>query len=171
MDALALAVAAVVALAPGPAPYGTAPDGTVPDGTAAYETGPYAGGLCPAEGVGSVLCTTHREVRAALQGAEHRADAVEDGGICEQQGDLWVCFGSTSVLAQRGGTTYGDTFLTARDPQVLDDALVAHELEHVRQWRLFGPSFTVLYLREGSDPCENYFEEEAGLLSGGYECD
>lgn len=161
VDALAVAVAAVVALAPGPAPYDTAP----------YDTGPYSGSLCPAEGVGAVLCTTHREVRAALQGAEHRAAALEDGGTCEQQGDLWVCSGSTSVLAQRGGTTYGDTFLTARDPQVLDDELVAHELEHVRQWRLFGPSFTVLYLREGSDPCENYFEEEAGLLSGGYECD
>ncbi|WP_348619478.1 hypothetical protein [Sanguibacter sp. 26GB23] len=155
MDALALAVAAVVALAPGAAPY---------------DSGPYAGGLCPTEGVGSSLCTTHRQVRAAVQGAEHRADALADGGTCEQQSGLWVCFGVTSVLAQRGGTTYGDTFLTARDRQVLDDELVAHELEHVRQWRLFGPSFTVLYLREGSDPCENYFEVQAGLALGGYEC-
>ena len=39
-----------------------------------------------------------------------------------------------------------------------------------RQWRLFGPDFSLLYLREGVDACGNYFEQQAGLESGGYDC-
>lgn len=135
-----------------------------------YSSGPYAERLCPEDGVAGTLCVAHREARASLQGMSHRADAAADGRPCEQQGGLWVCFAATSLLAQRGGTTYGDTFVTPRPAQVLDVTLVAHELEHVRQWRLFGPGFSALYLREGADACSNYFEEQAGLADGGYAC-
>lgn len=135
-----------------------------------YSSGPYAQRLCPQAGVAATLCVVHREARAALQGASHRADAVADATPCEQQSGLWVCFEATSLLAQRGGTTYGDTFVTPRPHEVLDAALVTHELEHVRQWRLFGPGFSILYLREGSDACGNYFEVQAGLADGGYAC-
>lgn len=160
----ATGVAVLLALVAGAGPAAGAAD------PAPYDAGPFAARLCPDEGVGAPLCSAHRETRAALQGMDRRASARADGASCEEQGGLWVCFGVDSLLAQRGGTTYGDTFVTGRAPEVLDPGLVAHELEHARQWRLFGPSFAVLYLREGSDACSNYFEEQAGLDAGGYGC-
>ena len=165
----AATLVALLVLAAGTSPAAGA-TAAEPHTTEPYTAGPFAGRLCSDEGVAGPLCSAHRETRAALQGIEHRADARADGATCEEQGGLWVCFGVESVLAQRGGTTYGDTFVTSRDPEVLDPGLVAHELEHVRQWRLFGPSFTVLYLREGADPCSNYFEQQADLDAGGYAC-
>ena len=134
-----------------------------------YAAGPYASRLCGG-GSGDFVCVAARTVTAMTQGAQRRADAVANGATCEVQSGLWVCFGVESVLAQRGGTTYGDTFLTARSAQTLDPALVAHESEHVRQWRQLGPDFALLYLLEGTDPCTNYFEIAAGLDAGGYGC-
>jgi hypothetical protein len=132
--------------------------------------GPYADRLCGETGIEASLCAIDRQVLAAQQGQEHRVRATADGATCERRSALWVCAGVRSVLAQRGGTTYGDTFLTPADAGPLDPDLVAHELEHVRQWRLFGPDLAVLYLREGIDPCTNYFEESADLDAGGYTC-
>lgn len=138
--------------------------------TVDYASGPYAGRLCGAGAGGDGLCVLGRVVAAAAQGARLRADAVADGKTCEVQGGLWVCFGIESLLAQRGGTTYGDVFLTPRERTDLDPALLAHEREHVRQWRLFGPDFALLYLLAGTDPCTNTFEIAAGLDAGGYSC-
>ena len=134
-----------------------------------YTQGPYAQRLCGG-GSGDFVCVAARAVAAMTQGADRRAAAAADGATCEVQSGLWVCFGVESVLAQRGGTTYGDTFLTSRGAQPLSPALLAHESEHVRQWQLFGPDFALMYLLEGADACTNYFETTAGLDDGGYTC-
>lgn len=182
-----LLLAAVLVALLGSAPVGTAaaattdaPADTVasavilrqpdPELPADYTTGPYADRLCPTTPAASVTCSTGRTVLAVVQGAGHRERAVEAGATCEVQGGLWVCFEVRSLLVQRGGTTYGDTFLTPDARRELDPGLLEHEAEHVRQWRLFGPDFSVLYLREGVEVCGNYFEEQAGLAAGGYSC-
>ncbi|ACZ22742.1 hypothetical protein Sked_28400 [Sanguibacter keddieii DSM 10542] len=135
-----------------------------------YTSGPYADRLCPTTPAAGVACGVGRTVLAAEQGAAQRERAVAAGATCEVQSGLWVCFEVRSLLVQRGGTTYGDTFLTPDARRDLAPALLAHEAEHVRQWRLFGPDFSLLYLREGVDACGNYFEQQAGLEPGGYDC-
>lgn len=135
-----------------------------------YTSGPYADRLCPTTPAAGVACGVGRTVLAAEQGSAQRERAVAAGSTCEVQSGLWVCFEVRSLLVQRGGTTYGDTFLTPDARRDLEPALLAHEAEHVRQWRLFGPDFSLLYLREGVDACGNYFEQQAGLESGGYDC-
>lgn len=158
--ALGTATGAGADVTPDPSPSPVAHD---------YASGPFASRLCGG-GSGDLVCVAARTVTAMAQGAERRADAVARGASCEVQSGQWVCFAVDSVLAQRGGTTYGDTFLTSRSAQQLDPALLAHEGEHVRQWRLFGPDFALMYLLEGADPCTNYFEVAAGLDGGGYTC-
>lgn len=135
-----------------------------------YTSGPYADRLCPTTPAAGVACGVGRTVLAAEQGAAQRERAVAAGSTCEVQSGLWVCFEVRSLLVQRGGTTYGDTFLTPDARRDLEPDLLDHEAEHVRQWRLFGPDFSLLYLREGVDACGNYFEQQAGLESGGYDC-
>lgn len=135
-----------------------------------YSSGPYADRLCPTTPASGVACSLGRSLLATTQGAGHRVRAVEAGATCERQAGLWVCFDVRSFLVQRGGTTYGDTFLSPDGQRDLGADLVAHESEHVRQWRLFGPDFSLMYLAEGVDPCGNYFEQQAGLVAGGYSC-
>lgn len=148
---------------------GSANDASPPTVEPDYASGPFADRLCGG-GSGDVVCVATRTVAAMVQGSELRADVVADGATCEIQSGLWVCFGINSILAQRGGTTYGDTFLTSREAQPLDPGLLAHESEHVRQWRLFGPDFALMYLLAGTDACTNYFEVTADLDGGGYTC-
>jgi hypothetical protein len=138
--------------------------------TVDYSAGPYADRLCPTTPASGVACSLGRSVLATTQGAGHRDRAVEAGATCERQAGLWVCFDVRSFLVQRGGTTYGDTFLSPDGQRDLGADLVSHESEHVRQWRLFGPDFSLMYLAEGVDPCGNYFEQQAGLVAGGYSC-
>lgn len=147
-------------------------DGVPPDGRTDYAAGPYADHLCGhgRTATAAWLCGLGRTGLAASQGFERRRSAVLGGATCERQQGLWVCFDVDSPLVQRGGTTYGDTFLTARPREDLSGPLVAHEREHVRQWRLFGPDFALLYLTAGRDACRNYFEETADLDAGGYTC-
>ncbi len=138
--------------------------------TVDYSSGPYADRLCPTTPASGVACSLGRSLLATTQGAGHRDRTVEAGATCERQAGLWVCFDVRSFLVQRGGTTYGDTFLSPDGQRDLGADLVAHESEHVRQWRLFGPDFSLMYLAEGVDPCGNYFEQQAGLVAGGYSC-
>ncbi|WPF81510.1 hypothetical protein SANBI_002809 [Sanguibacter sp. 4.1] len=138
--------------------------------TVDYSSGPYADRLCPTTPASGVACSLGRSLLATTQGAGHRDRAVEADATCERQAGLWVCFDVRSFLVQRGGTTYGDTFLSPDGQRDLGADLVAHESEHVRQWRLFGPDFSLMYLAEGVDPCGNYFEQQAGLAAGGYSC-
>ena len=138
--------------------------------TVDYSSGPYADRLCPTTPASGVACSLGRSLLATTQGAGQRDRAVEAGATCERQAGLWVCFDVRSFLVQRGGTTYGDTFLSPDGQRDLGADLVSHESEHVRQWRLFGPDFSLMYLAEGVDPCGNYFEQQAGLVAGGYSC-
>lgn len=135
-----------------------------------YTSGPYGDRLCPTSPTAGLSCGLGRSVLTTVQGVGHRDRAVAAGAVCERQDGLWVCFDVRSLLVQRGGTTYGDTFLSPDGPRTLGADLVAHESEHVRQWRLFGPDFSIMYLAEGVDPCDNYFEAQAGLVAGGYSC-
>ena len=173
---LCAAVVACALVGAGPAPAVSPPDQLVTSLPAAdaqtvdYSAGPYADRLCPTTPASGVACSLGRSVLATTQGAGHRDRAVEAGATCERQAGLWVCFDVRSFLVQRGGTTYGDTFLSPDGQRDLGADLVSHESEHVRQWRLFGPDFSLMYLAEGVDPCGNYFEQQAGLVAGGYSC-
>ena len=73
-------------------------------------------------------------------------------------------FGQDMVDA-RGGLNFH-----AGQKQALLNAIVAHEAEHARQWRLLGTRFPQLYLEAGVNPCTNLFERTAGLAAGGYVC-
>ncbi len=135
-------------------------------------------GIIPA--AGTLLCLIPRVTYAQQQGARLRAKALAAGATCDPQviagaPILWVCFDYVSPLIARGGTTYGDTFFaTSPRAQFLArtdfDAIVAHEAEHARQWRLLGTRFPQLYLEAGVNPCTNLFERTAGLAAGGYVC-
>ncbi len=49
--------------------------------------------------------------------------------------------------------------------------LLRHERIHTEQWAEYGYwGFIARYLAEGTDPCENSFEEDAGYEDGGYSC-
>ncbi len=95
---------------------------------------------------------------------------------------LFVCEGSP--LAQQGGTTVGDVFLTneiSKD-EVLDgtansEALLSHETRHAAQWAGHGNLlYPILYGVEalkstvltGSYGCANWFEFDAGMQEGRY---
>lgn len=146
----------------------------------------------------NVLCETQRSFYSLSKGLQMKATSAESGGDCrvislrgkvlesnqpqvsDQAGEfetksMNVCFSDASGWAQRGGTTYGNTFLTsatfeqfmAREDkgQVLE-----HEYRHYYQWRLLGPYFPAAYLMQGTDACSNVFERAAGLGDGGYVC-
>lgn len=65
----------------------------------------------------------------------------------------------------RGGTQIGAVFLSNKDPSL---NVLAHERVHREQWKRYGLAFPFLYFRAGLDPYQNRFEQEAGLLLGGY---
>ncbi len=91
------------------------------------------------------------------------ADVPGPGGT-----SLRVCAGAGPRVCARGGTTYGEVFVTRRPLSAVGPALVRHELAHVRQWRRWGPLLPVVYLLSGVDPLRNRFEQQAGLVDGGY---
>ncbi len=91
------------------------------------------------------------------------ADVPAPGG-----GTLRVCAGAGRGACARGGTTYGEVFVTRRPLARVDPATVRHELVHVRQWRRFGLLLPLLYALSGADPLRNRFEQQAGLRDGGY---
>jgi hypothetical protein len=116
---------------------------------------------------------------------------VASGGACriDPVTEMTVCWGGSgpvTLLANRGGTTYGGTFYAAkgRDPrprlgnQVYAD-LMEHEAVHRTQWSWGGPVlFPAAYglaelggMLAGKDPgCGNLFEIQADLTKGGYTC-
>jgi len=113
---------------------------------------------------------------SAAIGAFARFVARRDGATCERravpEGVLWVCAGARGRSFARGGTTYGDTYVTGSSPAATAPERLRHELVHVAQWRRWGPVFPLLYalaeLRAGGDPRRNRFEAAAGLRDGGY---
>ena len=109
---------------------------------------------------------------SAAIGRFARSVARRDGATCTRtDAGLWVCAGARRCFA-RGGTTYGDTYVTGSSPATTTPERLRHELAHVAQWRRWGLVFPLLYavaeLRAGGDPRRNRFEAEAGLRDGGY---
>ncbi len=117
---------------------------------------------------GSVPTPTSRAVgwlaeRAArLTGATATDVPGPDGAV------LRVCASAGRGVCARGGTTYGEVFVTRRPLARVGPALVRHELVHVRQWRRLGLLLPLLYALSGADPLRNRFEQQAGLRDGGY---
>lgn len=121
-----------------------------------------------AAGRGAVPTPTSRAVGrlaervATLTGAVAADVRGPDGRV------LRVCAGAGRGVCARGGTTYGEVFVTRRPLARVDAATVRHELVHVRQWRRLGLLLPVLYALSGADPLRNRFEQQAGLRDGGY---
>ena len=98
------------------------------------------------------------------------------GGSCRMDGDLFItCTGANWGYA-RGGTTYGNVFITGDSPEYLakHPGIVKHEKRHAPQWAATGPVlFPIAYGAAeliGGGPCGNVFERDAGLEEGGYKC-
>ena len=118
---------------------------------------------------------------------------MTDGDCAWDEANLiFVCAGGDMPWAQRGGTTFGNTFISRvkdsdGEPVGLEELmgpkytdLREHEGQHAQQGRVLGPLFPVLYfLNEGLDMvvnpdaergCNNLFERDAGLEKGNYPC-
>lgn len=89
---------------------------------------------------------------------------------------LTVC-GDVRGRRARGGTTYGNYFISPDPLSVLESRpnLLEHEAIHAKQWAKWGPPFALMYLEEEKTirnmnlPAQcNIFEQEAGLSNGGY---
>ena len=142
-----------------------------------------------------LTCMPVRYTQALAQGAIMAQDAHADGATCAARttaghyvpdhsdtpggrlspGQLWVCTSAHSLWAQRGGTTYGNTFLTPRTATELDaspnlGSLLSHEYRHYLQWQLLGAQFPLAYTSAGTNACTNVFEQAAGLRDGSYNC-
>lgn len=134
----------------------------------------------------AAACQIDRVQYGLGQGATLRAKAISQGSVCEQYAvtgtnvlragpGIWICFGYSSPLVQRGGTTYGDTFFysgskSSFDRSATQQAVINHEAEHTVQWYLFGSRYPQLYFEAGPNACANVFEITAGLAAGGYSC-
>ncbi|CAM3283965.1 hypothetical protein [Stackebrandtia soli] len=98
------------------------------------------------------------------------------GGHCEVVDDLRVCRTGRVKLYARGGTQWGDVFVTGDRP--VGAGLLAHERFHRdEQWRRFGLAFAAMYawaqVRDvwiGDLPLNRYelAAEEASDYGGGY---
>jgi hypothetical protein len=79
-----------------------------------------------------------------------------------------------------GGTTYGNVFVSNKDPKDISASVLKHEDVHSTQWALltlvgFGLSYLTAkaysLAKEGNDyGCSNFFEWWAGFADGGYQC-
>lgn len=145
-----------------------------------------------------LVCEAQRSFYSLSTGVDMRASSAESGGDCRvlsldgevltssgsnvsdqsagfETKSMNVCFSDASPWAQRGGTTYGNTFLTSATFEqfmVRGDkaSLLRHEYRHYYQWRLLGKYFPSAYLIAGANACTNVLEQAAGLEDGGYTC-
>ncbi|WEK61897.1 MAG: hypothetical protein P0Y60_03840 [Candidatus Microbacterium colombiense] len=80
----------------------------------------------------------------------------------------------------RGGTTFGEHFISGQDSEVIKNlpSLLEHEQMHSAQWAGYGMDFPELYMRFEAESvsiglgeaCGNFFEYSAGLKNGFYKC-
>lgn len=107
----------------------------------------------------------------------HRTLQRASGAKCRRwtsRGTMKICTGARGLgglYARRGGTMYGDTFVTNRRWADVrgNNRLRRHEYTHVRQWRRYGASYGARYMwaqRRGT--CNNRYERQAGFKNGGY---
>ncbi|SDQ09499.1 hypothetical protein [Quadrisphaera sp. DSM 44207] len=105
---------------------------------------------------------------SALVGLLAARVARWDGATCTDVDGLRVCAGARGRSFARGGTCYGDTYVTGSSPAAVSPERLRHERVHQEQWRRFGLLFPLLYALAGADPLRNRFETAAGLEDGGY---
>jgi RHS repeat-associated protein len=96
------------------------------------------------------------------------AVAWHAGGSCGMRYNLQIVCGGARYGYGRGGTTYGNTYITP--DRWTSRSRLRHEYVHSRQWARYGISFGFRYFAAGLNPCRNRFEREAGLAAGGYSC-
>lgn len=119
--------------------------------------------------------------------------ATPEGTLMAAPGPDGLLPNPVDLFSSRGGTTWMEMFVvngSHDDPAAhlrgiiergsLDESgyspddlerLLRHERIHTEQWAEYGYwSFIARYLAEGTNPCENSFEEEAGHEDGGYSC-
>lgn len=119
---------------------------------------------------------TLRARSSALVGRAAARAARLDGATCvdlDVDGELLrVCWGARGRTYARGGTTWGDTYVTGAHPATRTPERLRHERAHVEQWRRWGLLFPLLYaaaeVLARRDPTRNRFEAAAGLRDGGY---
>jgi len=101
------------------------------------------------------------------------------GADCSIDGDLFVTCTGAQRGAPKGGITIGNTFITKDTPAELSSfpAKLNHEKRHATQYFWFSPLqpfgyFAAYGVAEavGGGPCGNFFERDAGLAAGGYQC-
>lgn len=93
------------------------------------------------------------------------------GGTSARLGGLHTVSSMRSGWGPMAGVTIGDVFLTGMPAGSVTAELRRHESMHVRQWRLLGPAFPLLYAANwlvARRAADNVFEIAAGLDSGGY---
>lgn len=98
------------------------------------------------------------------------------GGKCDTVDDLRVCRSGKVRLYAKGGTQFGDAFVTGREQ--LTAGLIEHEKHHRdAQWRryglVFGPMYLWAHVRDvwiGRKPLNRYelAAEQASDWGGGY---
>jgi len=87
---------------------------------------------------------------------------------CGMRYNLQIVCGGARYGYLRGGTTYGNTYITP--DRHSSNVRLGHEYVHSKQWARYGASFPWRYIAAGRNPCRNRFEREAGLAAGGYSC-
>jgi hypothetical protein len=103
--------------------------------------------------------------------------AVVNDADCSIDSDLFIVCANANGGYGRGGTTYGNVFITGDPKSSLTEGLLAHEKAHRYQWAALGPIGFPLtyYLNEGAGVvlpgpavCWNFFEWQAGFDRGRY---
>jgi hypothetical protein len=113
-----------------------------------------------------------------------KTEVERAGGQCKVVNGMMVCIGAPDYMYERGGTTYGDTFISPyktwdeldTQPNYGKDELLNHEKYHRdHQWREYGVSFGRKYLAaEAASRANGYtnpYEADAEKYGGktGYE--
>jgi hypothetical protein len=122
--------------------------------------------LC--HGLFASICRWSRSLDVKSLGFWVKSYVRSYGATCRKKWGMTACWHSPFWMYSRGGTTLGTTFVTGSYKYANQKDRITHEKEHRHQWYLFGLNFSVLYLREGTNPCKNYFEIKAGLWNGHY---
>jgi RHS repeat-associated protein len=112
----------------------------------------------------------HARQTSRVVGGAAWAAAKADGATCRNVSGLRTCYGARGWSYARGGTTFGDTYVTGPNRRARASDRIRHEKVHRAQWRTYGWAFPVLYGRAGRNACRNKYEKQAGLRGGGYRC-
>lgn len=144
-------------------------------GVRAVKYGKYKKYMC--RGITKKFCQIKRTAGVVAYAAAARGLAQKLGARCDKVRGLMVCWDVPSVFWSKGyaGSVLGDTFFTPNDKKWVKSSdqkyLLRHEKEHVRQYKIYGVknSLYLYFSVEGTNPCNNYFEEKANWAWGNYD--